>query len=1432
MASPPRSPRERPWPLSASRSRPPASNPSVAPFAGGGRSSSPASPSSSSPRTATPPARSCTRTPSGTRSPPRSPPAGGRTSSQRPAPFGPRTPARSVRSLRPLPEPRVDWSGPAVSLREVESPSSLEKLLGCSLLHALTYAGGLWPGRSGTLPDGALLLGSVCHSILERVLARTGFTPDEAAEEAERLFDTTGPFLGASLFLPGAERDRAVARRAVRDAARHLVGLAARLGVSKVEVERALEAPWPGGTVRGRADLVFTSPSAVVDLKWSKGIRRDLLRNGGALQLAAYARLLAHEDGLRGLPPVAYYILRDAVLLAQSERDFPGAEAVGGPPPRDVWAAVESAALAARERLARGELVSPGREQDEDAAAGPDRRGPLRPRTVQVLRPRSPLWPGLPCGGGMKPVEVISASAGSGKTSRLAKHLAAEIGEGRVRPEAVVAVTFTVKAAAELARRVREELLRHGKVDEARRLGAARIGTVHSVCGRLLSDFAFDLGLSPDLTVLDQESAAAALKRSLSSVVTREDEESLSELQSLFPDLDLEEAARKIQEAARSNGIDAATLDAFGEASVAELTNLLDGCGREIDGARWDADLVAALDAFLASVDLDLDTTKATKDACTRVRTALAALRGTRRPAWQVFTGLANLETGKKSRDLAAPVQALAADHDRHPRFRSDLARATRLAFSLAARSLSAYADYKRERGVVDFADQEALALRLLERPAVREQLEAEIDLVLVDEFQDTSPLQLALFLSLARLAKSAWVGDQKQAIYGFRGTDPALMDAAIESLLGGASRRRSRSPGAAGPRSSTSPPSSSSAPSAGRGSPRPASASFRESPTSRRVSARSSSGGRSARRTRPGDAAETAARVRALLEDPETRVRDRATGEVRRPRPGDVAVLCRMNEECADDRRRARRGGPRIDPSPRRGRPLPRGPSPRRGPPPLGRPPATPSPPRPSPGSSSARTTPTPGSPRRSALPAPRPSASSPPSSRVRAAREASPLLGPEAALDAVLDALDLRELCLSWGSAASRLASLEELRAAAVAFTGRALAEGRPATVLGFLDSLDEAVKPEQRPESPDAVVVSTLHGAKGLEWPIVVLDLHPDTREPSVFGVNVLSEAPIDLDHPLAGRRIAFWPGALLGPDVAHPHPRPPRLERAQAPPRRAGRPREPPAPLRRLHPRPRPRRPRCARRQARPTPSSATSAPPSTTTARTSPSAGSASRRTAVPRRRRSRRARPARPARPRSPPARASTRPRSSRPRRSRRRAPRASRSPSARAFPCAPAPTCSSSETPSTASSPRTARRSHDPTVSPSPSPSSPAGASPARSLPSPSSTPPTPSRRSSRHAGLSATWHRELPVRRRLPDGSVLSGTADLVLETPEGLVVVDHKSYPGSTAEALARAAKHAGQLAAYAETVAEAWGKPVLGTFIHLPVGGIVVPVMPAP
>ena len=53
-----------------------------------------------------------------------------------------------------------------------------------------------------------------------------------------------------------------------------------------------------------------------------------------------------------------------------------------------------------------------------------------------------------------------------------------------------------------------------------------------------------------------------------------------------------------------------------------------------------------------------------------------------------------------------------------------------------------------------------------------------DFDLILVDEFQDTNPLQLAIFQRLRQIApRSRWVGDPKQAIYGFRDTDPELIN-------------------------------------------------------------------------------------------------------------------------------------------------------------------------------------------------------------------------------------------------------------------------------------------------------------------------------------------------------------------------------------------------------------------------------------------------------------------------------------------------------------------------------------------------------------------------------------------------------------------------------------------------------------------------------
>src|SRR5690606_626595 len=121
-------------------------------------------------------------------------------------------------------------------------------------------------------------------------------------------------------------------------------------------------------------------------------------------------------------------------------------------------------------------------------------------------------------------------------------------------------------------------------------------------------------------------------------------------------------------------------------------------------------------------------------------------------PAWGTWATLARGPNTQRARTHTITVQRVAELHVEHPRLRADLARLITLMFEVASDALAAYQEHKRATGAIDFVDQEALALVLLRRPDVQEALRGQLDLVLVDEFQDTSPIQLAVFIELARL--------------------------------------------------------------------------------------------------------------------------------------------------------------------------------------------------------------------------------------------------------------------------------------------------------------------------------------------------------------------------------------------------------------------------------------------------------------------------------------------------------------------------------------------------------------------------------------------------------------------------------------------------------------------------------------------------------
>ena len=119
----------------------------------------------------------------------------------------------------------------------------------------------------------------------------------------------------------------------------------------------------------------------------------------------------------------------------------------------------------------------------------------------------------------MNNIEFISAGAGSGKTYKLTETLAQALESGASRPHAIIATTFTVKAATELRERARSWLLDRGRMDLATAIGQARLGTVNSVCGQMLRRFCFELGLSPDQTVLSEGQSKRLLKATLSETM-------------------------------------------------------------------------------------------------------------------------------------------------------------------------------------------------------------------------------------------------------------------------------------------------------------------------------------------------------------------------------------------------------------------------------------------------------------------------------------------------------------------------------------------------------------------------------------------------------------------------------------------------------------------------------------------------------------------------------------------------------------------------------------------------------------------------------------------------------------------------------------------------------------------------------------------------
>lgn len=507
---------------------------------------------------------------------------------------------------------------------------------------------------------------------------------------------------------------------------------------------------------------------------------------------------------------------------------------------------------------------------------------------------------------------VVPAGAGSGKTYKIQQTLGEWVEQGLVQADRIVAVTFTDAAAAELRGRMRARLLELGRHDDALRIDQAYISTIHSFGLRLLSEFAFEAGMSPHPRLLQDDEEKALIR---AAIPRSEKGDTVLGNLSRFGysyDFNTEQGAEEQFRERVLTAIDRLRMIGRkpGQASLvpAAIKRLDALYGPTFDPVPMNARLSNAVNALLAEFPYNLapacGTNKTARDA---FNADFFALKRAQQPGavesdWQLWQRLRGLRLSKRGcptpdgyDELAQAVMEAADDLPRHP---GPLAQARIHLESLIATAedvLASFAHDKRAAGLLDYADMVTLARQLLlDSQTAIGALGERVDCVVIDEFQDTNPIQFALLWRLRNAGIPALVvGDLKQAIMGFQGTDARLFQQVAE-----------QHPDAVQPLTDN-----------WRSAPRlmtfingvgarlfddyqpltPKAAETGMQPLE--VMHFPDKPGHGPARIRAGHVGR---RLKALLDDPTQRAIDRRSGEARRLRAGDIAVLCPTHKQLA----------------------------------------------------------------------------------------------------------------------------------------------------------------------------------------------------------------------------------------------------------------------------------------------------------------------------------------------------------------------------------------------------------------------------------------------------------------------------------------------------------------------------------------------------
>ena len=422
----------------------------------------------------------------------------------------------------------------------------------------------------------------------------------------------------------------------------------------------------------------------------------------------------------------------------------------------------------------------------------------------------------------MSKLLFLIAGAGSGKTSFLVKTLSQKISEGILKPEEVLISTFTRAAASEIRDRALAKIAEDGCSPEAvMALRSASISTIHGLGLSYIRRYWYHFGISPEPEVLDEASGDRFIRNMLKTKnIPIELEKRLNELNRVFafqekggnkydPNAWRNQLAEILNKAVQNGVKSLGPGSKSHQKSMDWLKIIYPNVSTHTGNTQQGSVLSLIPQVLTADAIRELralpdhpDRNPACKPASIKAATnRIEAIENFQPTCFKDYLNLFNKKFDGGDGQFITGIELnlnilprtqeyieILRDVTQNPVFFEHCQEYTDIVMGLAHECLSDYVNFKKENNLIDYNDMESYFLELLQneqfRVEIQEEIRKTVKLVMVDEFQDCNEIQISIFSELLQIVKeNIWVGDSKQAIYGFRGTDSTVVDDIISKI-------------------------------------------------------------------------------------------------------------------------------------------------------------------------------------------------------------------------------------------------------------------------------------------------------------------------------------------------------------------------------------------------------------------------------------------------------------------------------------------------------------------------------------------------------------------------------------------------------------------------------------------------------------------------